>query len=365
VSVEIVFDALHRLREGYELRRLNELLIVSTLGFLVNIVGLTAFGHAHHGHGHDHGHSHGHTHSHSHGHSHSHDRSLGHSNGHTHGHSHAHSNSNEHSHSHKHEDSNGSLGAHRHTNSQDSKSHAAPSLLPPFSASTTHGHHGHDHNNENMQGIFLHILADALGSVAVIISTILTKYNSWHGWDPLASCLIAILIFFSAIPLVKRSGSKLLLSLSDEAEYSCRGVLQGISELRGVQGYAGVRLWMADKDQAGSHGHESHGHNSHHDHQHTHRPGAIHEHGPEPIHEHPHENGKEENPKSPVTILGVIHIVAAPMADINDVRDRVEQYFSSRGMDIVVHVEKEGDARCWCGVGMRNSLGSPLKSTFN
>lgn len=55
VSVEIIFDAFERLWEGHELHRLNELLIVSVLGFLVNIVGLTAFGHAHHGHGHDHG----------------------------------------------------------------------------------------------------------------------------------------------------------------------------------------------------------------------------------------------------------------------------------------------------------------------
>lgn len=55
VSVEICFDAFERLWEGHELQRLNELLIVSVLGFLVNIVGLTAFGHAHHGHGHDHG----------------------------------------------------------------------------------------------------------------------------------------------------------------------------------------------------------------------------------------------------------------------------------------------------------------------
>ncbi|KAF2996422.1 putative zinc transporter msc2 [Curvularia kusanoi] len=127
VSVEIIFDAFERLWEGHELQRLNELLVVSILGFLVNIVGLTAFGHAHHGHGHSHDH-----------------------------------------------------GDHDHG-------------------------HGHSHDNENMQGIFLHILADALGSVAVIISTLLTKYYGWSGWDPIASCIIAVLIFLSAIPLVKSS----------------------------------------------------------------------------------------------------------------------------------------------------------------
>ena len=61
-----------------------------------------------------------------------------------------------------------------------------------------HGHgHGHDHahGNENMHGIFLHILADTLGSVAVVISTVLVHYSGWSGYDPLASCFIAILIF--------------------------------------------------------------------------------------------------------------------------------------------------------------------------
>lgn len=36
--------------------------------------------------------------------------------------------------------------------------------------------HGQSHENENMHGIYLHILADALGSVGVIISSVLVKY---------------------------------------------------------------------------------------------------------------------------------------------------------------------------------------------
>jgi hypothetical protein len=88
-----------------------------------------------------------------------------------------------------------------------------------------------------MQGIFLHILADALGSVAVIISTLLTKYYGWSGWDPIASCIIAILIFASAIPLVKSSGMRLMLSLPADAEYGIRNTLQELSSLRGVVGY--------------------------------------------------------------------------------------------------------------------------------
>ncbi|KAH6644000.1 cation efflux family-domain-containing protein [Boeremia exigua] len=303
VSVEIIFDAFERLWEGHELQRLNELLIVSILGFLVNIVGLTAFGHAHHGHGHSHDH-----------------------------------------------------GDHDHG-------------------------HGHSHDNENMQGIFLHILADALGSVAVIISTLLTKYYGWSGWDPIASCIIAILIFLSAIPLVKSAGMRLMLSLPTDAEYGVRNTLQELSSLRGVVGYTVPKFWLEDEgaahaevhakehehegcgsghDHDHDHGHgndhkhthsghdhahtQSHAHtHDHHDH-HDHNHGHDHDHD----HDHSHASGKQR-------ILGVIHVIASQAADLEDVRERTIQFLKGRNMDVVVHVEREGDGRCWCGGGNKVS----------
>lgn len=278
VSVEIIFDGFERLWEGHELARLNELLIVSVLGFLVNLVGLTAFGHAHHGHGHDHGHSHGHDHSHGHGHSHD---------------------------------------------------------------------HGH---GENMQGIFLHILADALGSVAVIISTLLTKYYGWSGWDPIASCIIAVLIFFSAIPLVKTSAMRLLLSLPADVEYSIRETLQELSSLRSIVGYTCPKFWLYDavdskeSEDCGQHTHHDHsGHDHHHDH-------AGHNHSG---HDHHDGHNHAEHHHEPSRIMGVIHIIASPTADLEDVRERTRQFLKGRGMDVLVHVEKEGEGRCWCGGGLK------------
>ncbi|KAF2739445.1 hypothetical protein EJ04DRAFT_484271 [Polyplosphaeria fusca] len=250
VSVEIIFDAFERLWEGHELQRLNELLIVSILGFLVNIVGLTAFGHAHHGHGHDHGH-----------------------------------------------------GDHDHG-------------------------HGHSHDNENMHGIFLHIMADALGSVAVIISTLLAKFYGWSGWDPIASCIIAVLIFGSAVPLVKSAGMRLLLSLPADVEYGVRNTLQELSSLRGVVGYAVPRFWLQDEGAA----HADHEHEHDHDHDHDHS------HGPQ----------KQK-------VLGVIHVIAAKASDLEDVRERTVQFLKGRGMDVVAHVEYEGEGKCWCGGGNKTS----------
>ncbi|GES59623.1 CDF zinc ion transporter [Aspergillus terreus] len=99
-----------------------------------------------------------------------------------------------------------------------------------------HSHHGHSHShgNENMHGIFLHILADTLGSVAVVISTVLVHYSGWPGYDPIASCLIAILIFASAVPLVSSTAKSLLLTLPADVEYNVRDTLAGVCTLRGV-----------------------------------------------------------------------------------------------------------------------------------
>ena len=115
---------------------------------------------------------------------------------------------------------------------------------------TSHAHHHHEHN-ENMHGIFLHVAADAGGSLAVIISTALTLRKPWYLWDPLATILIAILIFAAAVPLVTSSGQKLLLVVPDELEYSIKDTLQELPELRGVVGYSVPRFWVDDKDDSG------------------------------------------------------------------------------------------------------------------
>ncbi|KAK3688267.1 cation efflux family-domain-containing protein [Podospora appendiculata] len=274
ISVEIMFEAFERIIEGRETKRLGELFVVSTMGLLVNLVGMAAFGHHHHG-GHDHGHSHG-------GHSHG---SGGHD--HDHDHSHSHSCSDEKKHDH-------SPAAHAHS-------------------------HGHD--NENMHGIYLHVLADTLGSAAVIVSTILTHFWKWAGWDPVASFLIAVLILLSSLPLVKSSARRLLLTIPPEIEYNLRETLSGISELRGVAGYAVPKFWIDDR------------------------------------------NSGEDAPAN--KLLGVMHVVAVKGADMEDVRDRVSNYLLGHDIDVTLQVEREGDTSCWCGVG-RSPLShshKPTKST--
>ncbi|KAI0165562.1 cation efflux protein [Xylariaceae sp. FL1272] len=252
ISLEIMFEAFERLLEGRQTKRLGELFVVSTLGLVVNLLGIFAFGsHSHHGHSHGHDHGHGHSHSHSHSHDH-----------HTH----------------------------------DKEVHG-------------HSHHGHSHDNENMHGIYLHILADTLGSASVIASTILTYFMPWAGWDPLASFLIAYLILITAMPLVKSSAQRLLLTNPADTEYNLRNTLSEITNQRGVASYAVPKFWADDR--AGS------------------EPGAL---------------------------QGVMHVAAVRGVELHEVRERVAGYLSRQGMDVTIQVEREGDSTCWCGMGRTSPL---------
>ncbi|KAM4708727.1 proton-coupled zinc antiporter SLC30A5 [Discoglossus pictus] len=173
---------------------------VSVGGLVVNLVGICAFSHAH-----SHGASRGGCPSHEHGHSH---HGHGHSHGHGHGHSH---------------------GDHGHTRD--------------------HGHshnHGHSHGggmNANMRGVFLHVLADTLGSVGVIVSTILIRQFGWLIADPLCSLFISVLIFGSVIPLLKDACQVILLRIPPETEKGITMALEKISKTDGLISYRDPHFW--------------------------------------------------------------------------------------------------------------------------
>lgn len=156
-----------------------------------------------------------------------------------------------------------------------------------------------------MHGIYLHILADTLGSVAVVISTLLIHFYGWSGFDPLASCLIAILIFASAIPLVVSSAKTLLLTMPEDIEFDLREALASISVLRGVSGYTVPKFWL--------------------------------------------EEGGGEGSSSSKRVLGVIHVIASKGADLEDVKERAVALFEGKNMDVLVQVERVDSGRCWCG----------------
>ncbi|XP_039294800.1 zinc transporter 1 isoform X2 [Nilaparvata lugens] len=80
---------------------------------------------------------------------------------------------------------------------------------------------GHQHNGKmaadaaqmNMRGVFLHVLADALGSVIVIISALVVWLTDWrfkYYMDPALSIVMVVLILRSVWPLLQESALILL-----------------------------------------------------------------------------------------------------------------------------------------------------------
>lgn len=207
----------------------ERLLVVSVLGFLVNLVGIFVFGHGHgdDGHGHSHaGSSHGHSHG-SHGHSQEVRNLL------------------------KNEFEQDEFHSDFHNKKKPSDNHGH---------SHTDGNHGHSHGNniqvssrQILNGVFLHILADTLGSVGVIISSLLIKYFGWMMADPLCSMLISILISLSIWPLLLDTLSVLMQRTPKEIEYELPIAYQRVSQIEGVFNVQDPHFWtLCSKNYIGN-----------------------------------------------------------------------------------------------------------------
>ncbi|GLB43429.1 putative cation efflux family protein [Lyophyllum shimeji] len=110
----------------------------------------------------------------------------------------------------------------------------------------THSHSSaHEGHSDNMRGVFLHVMADTLGSVGVIISTLLIQFYGWTGFDPIASMFIAVLIAASVIPLVLDTGKVLALDVSNR-DTAIQQALAELSSIEGLASYTEPRFWPKD-----------------------------------------------------------------------------------------------------------------------
>jgi cobalt-zinc-cadmium efflux system protein len=65
----------------------------------------------------------------------------------------------------------------------------------------------------NIRAAFIHMLGDALGSVAIVAGALVIRYTGWQWIDPLLSTLIALLIIWTAWDITKESLNILLEGL--------------------------------------------------------------------------------------------------------------------------------------------------------
>ncbi|KAK2831012.1 hypothetical protein FQN49_007086 [Arthroderma sp. PD_2] len=190
LGLAIFLQGLEKFVHLEEIANPRLVLIIGCVGILTNVVCagiLGANGHHHHGHSHGHGHGHSHSHEHSHGH------------GHDHGHSH---------------DAHGSEVANDEARANEAKKLSEGTAL-------------------SMKAVLLHVAADALNNLAVIVSAVIiwkipsdnspearphhdeehNHYGAPHPKyyaDPACTVFIAILIMASTGPVVLQSGRALV-----------------------------------------------------------------------------------------------------------------------------------------------------------
>lgn len=183
--------------------------------------------------GHDHHHDHAHQHDH-HDHAHQHDH---------HHHDHRHQADDQHVHDvhHHHHHSEGHNVADSHGQGSGSHAHTNSRILS--SGRDQPQKHQHHHIDHNMEGIFLHVLADTMGSVGVVISTLLIKYKGWLVADPACSIFISVLIVASVIPLLRNSAEVLLQRVPRMHEQELKEALNDVMKIRGIRGIQNFHVW--------------------------------------------------------------------------------------------------------------------------
>ncbi|VVC87676.1 unnamed protein product [Leptidea sinapis] len=99
-----------------------------------------------------------------------------------------------------------------------------------------------------MRGVFLHVLADTLGSVGVIISAILMRMFGWMRADPICSLAIALLIAASVIPLVRDSAGVLMQRTPSSIERALPNLFSRVVGLAGVHSVQEPHFWTLCSD---------------------------------------------------------------------------------------------------------------------
>ncbi|KAG8219870.1 cation efflux protein [Butyriboletus roseoflavus] len=127
---------------------------------------------------------------------------------------------------------------------------------PPASSQMSADHvdrahgQGHLHGSMNMRALVLHVLGDALGNVGVIATGLVIWLTTWKYkfyFDPVISLVITVIIFSSALPLV-RSASFILLQ-GVPPTISLDDVRASILSVKGVLSVHELHVWQLSESK--------------------------------------------------------------------------------------------------------------------
>ncbi|KAM5373747.1 hypothetical protein ACJZ2D_006918 [Fusarium nematophilum] len=123
--------------------------------------------------------------------------------------------------------------------------------------SPSSSHHEHKHTavalkspgrDLGMLGVLIHVLGDAINNIGVIIGAVIiwrAEGEGRHYADPAVGVFIAIMIMFSAIPLVRNSGA-ILLQVAPGG-ISLEDVKHDIEKIPGIESVHELHIWRLDQ----------------------------------------------------------------------------------------------------------------------
>lgn len=93
----------------------------------------------------------------------------------------------------------------------------------------------------NIKGAFLHLMADALILVGVVISAIIIRYTQWHWIDPVVGLLIVAIVLWGTWGLLRDSVILLLDAIPHYIDHV--GVKNYLHNLSGVKAVHDLHIW--------------------------------------------------------------------------------------------------------------------------
>ena len=100
----------------------------------------------------------------------------------------------------------------------------------------------HDHKHDlNVKGAYLHMMADALVSVGVVVSGIIIYFTGWNIVDPIIGIVVAVVIVISSWNLLLESVRLALDAVPENISVS--HVKEAVSSIKGVKDIHHVHIW--------------------------------------------------------------------------------------------------------------------------
>jgi cobalt-zinc-cadmium efflux system protein len=101
--------------------------------------------------------------------------------------------------------------------------------------------HSHQKDNLNLKAAYLHIIGDLLGSVGVIIASIIIWATGWNPIDPLISIVFALGIVYGSWKIIKQTVTVLMESTPEHIDP--KAIEEDLKSIPGVKEVHDLHVW--------------------------------------------------------------------------------------------------------------------------